>query len=278
MYFYLSKNSWTKFRNDPLYLTKYFGTHTFILLLGCILGFIFYNHDSHLNFQAAHFLLLPLAVFFGIKIPTLMHNCVHGNLKSPLLNFLIGELTCFFVLMGMGIITINHTLHHAYSDSDLDPHNPSGKSFFQFFYSSLFTGVQIIENKFYEFHSKSKKNILLFKMSICMHYFDIFLRLILWYLILGPTLFVAFFIPAFISYVFVFAHVNYKTHFQNELGEIEIVNLDNNLYYKIVNMIGSGVYYHKNHHTNPKCYNPKYLHESRNSIFYSLNIFTKRNL
>lgn len=211
-----------------------------------------------LNLNIWHLLFLPAALLFGIQVPTLMHNCVHGNLRTKSLNFIVGEIACFFVLMGMGIISINHTLHHAHSDSKEDPHNPANKTFLEFFFTSLMSGVSIIKNKYFQFHGKTSKTIFLFQASVAMHYTGIVLRLTLWFLILGPNLFLAFFIPAFFFYVFAFAHVNYVTHVIDEKGIVQIINVDSNIYYKFINAIGSGVYYHKNHHLNPRSFNPKY--------------------
>ncbi|MBY0412831.1 MAG: fatty acid desaturase [Bdellovibrionales bacterium] len=252
------KNSWTKFKTNPLYLPTYLGVHTLILVIAYALLLQYSNHDLSLHLTFNHLLLLPVALVFGIQVPTLMHNCVHDNLRSKKLNFIIGELSCFFVLMSLGIIGINHTLHHAHADSHEDPHNPAKKTFLQFFFTSLVTGVEIIGNKYYRFHSKSTRTKILYNSSICMHYAGIFLRLGLWFLLLGPTLFISFFIPAFFFYVFAFAHVNYITHIIDEEGKAQIININSNIYYKLINFIGSGVYYHKNHHLNPRCYNPKY--------------------
>lgn len=256
------KRSWKKFRTDPYYLVRYLGIHTLILITGIILAFMFINHDSlHLNYT--HLFYLPLAFCFGVQVPTLMHNCVHDNLKGRYSNFIIGELACFFVLMSLSIIGINHTLHHAHADSHEDPHNPAKKTFMEFFFTSLLTGVEIIGSKYYMFHGKSTKSKILYNSAVTFHHLGIFLRVVLWYQLLGPTMFVAFFVPAFISYVFSFAHVNYITHVIDEKGGPQIINVDSNLYYNFINFIGSGVYYHKNHHLNPKCFNPKYYKISK---------------
>ncbi|MBC7714141.1 MAG: fatty acid desaturase [Rhizobacter sp.] len=266
---------WVKFRTEAKFLPGYFAAHILILSLAFLILKHFMDFQFSLHLNNTYLLYLPVALLFGIQVPTLMHNCVHGNLKLKKLNFIIGELTCFFVLMGMGIISINHTLHHAHSDSHMDPHNPADKSFLRFFFTSLLSGVEIIESKYYQFHGKSTKTVFLFKSSIMMHFLGIFLRLALWFLILGPNVFVAFFIPAFFFYVFVFSHVNYVTHAVDQNGDTQILNIDSNLYYNFINFVGSGIYFHKNHHANPKSFNPKYLYLSRSvkksSSHYRMN-------
>jgi stearoyl-CoA desaturase (delta-9 desaturase) len=247
---------WSHYRKDKFFLLNYFFIHA-LALTGAISLFYIYNIGLVVNFDSYPFFLLPLAFIFGIKVPTLMHNCVHDNLKR--FNFIIGELTSFFVLMGFGIISINHTFHHAFSDSDMDPHSPQGKSFLQFFFTALISGADIIEKKFLEFHGNNERNQLYFKAIYFLHYLGIALRIALWYQILGNELFIYFYVPAFISYLFAFAHINYITHGQGKDGEAVILNKDSNLWYKVINLLGDGVYYHKNHHIKPGAYNPKYI-------------------
>jgi len=209
-------------------------------------------HFDHLPL----YLLIP-ALFIGIKLPTMMHNCFHENFAK--FNYVIGELTSFFVLMGFGIMCINHTLHHAHADTDSDPHSPHGKSFLTFFLTAIFSGSHIIENRYLDIHGRTLLTKSLFKLNIFLHYLGVPLRILTWFLILGPELFAYLYVPSFFIYLFAFSHVNYITHTKNEAGEYEIINLDSNLWYKLVNLIGDGVYFHKNHHQYPKLYNPKYL-------------------
>nr|BDT28511.1 fatty acid desaturase [Bacteriovorax sp. HI3] len=253
------KATWKKFKTNPYFLPNYLGMHLIVVSVLIVLSLVFFPTDLSFKPETWHFVLIPFSMMFGIFVPTLMHNCVHGNLKIKPLNTIIGELCCFFVLMGQSIIAINHTLHHAHSDTENDPHNPANKSFMEFFFTALISGVTVIEETFYEFHGHTKKNQRIFKAATLMHYAGIFLKLTLWFLILGPTLFVFFFIPAIIAYTLAFAHINYITHVVDEHGEIQIINVDSNLYYKFINFIGSGVYYHKNHHLKPHLFNPKYM-------------------
>ena len=85
------------------------------------------------------------------------------------------------------------------------------------------------------------------------------IRFFIWYMILGPELFISLYLPALLVYSLAFAHVNYITHITDEQGETVIINKDDNFYYNFINYIGSGVYYHKNHHNHPKLMNPMFL-------------------
>lgn len=250
------KYFWAHYRKNKFFLLNYFFTHT-VSLVGMISLFVYFDLGLDANFGHIPWYLLPFAFAFGVKVPTIMHNCMHENL--PKFNFIIGELTSFFVLMGFGIVSINHTFHHAFSDSEMDPHSPEGKSFFKFFLTALLSGAEIIEKKFLEFHGNNERNKLYFKAIYFLHYLGIILRITLWYFLLGEELFFYFYIPAFFSYLFAFAHVNFITHRQDDNGNAVILNKDSNLWYRLINMLGDGVYYHKNHHINPGAYNPKYI-------------------
>ena len=250
------KYFWRRFKKDRFFLFEYFVLQTFVVgILSTAL--LYWNLTPDLVLNPVHFLyIIPFAFWFGVKIPTIMHNCTHNNLGG--LNFVIGELTSFFILMSFGIVSINHTFHHAFSDSELDPHSPEGKSFLQFFFTALISGAGIIQNKFLEFHGNKFVNRRLFDGVYILHYMGIALKMFLWYLILGDALFMGFYLPAFFTYLFCFAHVNYITHSFSESGEAIILNKNSNIWYKLINLIGDGIYFHKNHHENPGLYNPRF--------------------
>lgn len=247
---------WSKFRTNPYFLLRYFLVQTFVVI-GVILLVKGYSLGLDLQFESTPWFLLPIALFIGIKVPTMMHNCFHKNFKN--FNFIIGELTSSFVLMGFGIMCVNHTFHHSFADTEADPHNPEGKSFFMFFLTAIFGGIGIIEERHLEFHGSTLKNRIIFKLNIFLHFAGIPLRIAAWYFLLGSELFLFLYIPSFIFYLFSFAHVNYVTHETNAEGESIILNKNSNAWYQFVNYVGDGVYFHKNHHHNPSLYNPKYF-------------------
>lgn len=251
--------TWVRFKRDKLFLTRYFMGHALALLaISWLLGWSSFT-NIELKLEWAHLLLFPVWILAGIQIPVLMHNCMHSNVLSRPINDVLGELSAFFALMSLRILQINHTLHHAHSDTAQDPHSPSNKSFVAFFFSAQLTGANIIAEKFFSFHGRTKSHIWLFRGNTALHYTSHLLRLAVWFQLLGPTLFVAAYLPSFLVYSIVFAHVNYITHQTSDSGEVEILNKDDNLYYNFINFIGSGVYYHKNHHDHPKLMNPKFV-------------------
>lgn len=248
--------TWAQFKRDKYFLTKYFSLHWVALIAFTTALVSLRGIPQSLDFSWVHLAVVPLSIFFGIMIPVLMHNCTHGNLRNETLNVIVGEVTAFFCLMSLGIVRINHTLHHAYSDTKDDPHPPGQKSFLKFFLESQLSGADVIEEKFLDYHGRTLWNKSLFKFNRILHYGSYALRLSAWLFLLGPELFLCLYLPSFLVFSLGFAHVNYVTHSTSDDGAVEILNKNDNHYYKFVNYIGSGIYFHKNHHKNPRAMNP----------------------
>lgn len=252
-------NHWVNFRKDRYYLLKYLSAH--LLFIGGINALLWerFNEKSFWAFEFTpyHALLLIPALIIGVQVPVLIHNCVHRNLRNKFANSIAGELAGFYVLLSMAAFELNHLMHHANADTDLDPHNPHNRGFMGFFLANNFGGGHVVQEKFLLFHGDSRLNRMIFALSMFLHFLNVPLRLLAWFLLLGPTLFVSFFVPSYLFHMFVFAHINYVTHETREDGSVRLYNLDSNFYYRFVNYFGSGVYYHKNHHDHPNHYNPK---------------------
>jgi fatty acid desaturase len=216
-------------------------------------------HDG-LNLSLSHLALLPFAFIFGLQVPVALHNAVHFNIKPRILNEIVGEVCGFFVLFGMAPFRISHVLHHANADDhDLDPHPPMGKSFFYFLSTTQMNSIRVIANQYFSIHQRNRKTISIMALQMPVYYIGLAARAFIWWKLLGPTFFVAFFIPAYITNLVVFAHINWATHQTLSSGEVVIVNLNHNLYYKAVNFLGAGAYYHLNHHLKPGLYNPSIM-------------------
>jgi fatty acid desaturase len=250
---------WVKFRKDRFYLVKYL---TFHMLLGlAVVALQLHFMSSPISFDITpewwHLMVFPLGLIFAVIAPVTIHNCVHGNFKQKYLNNVIGEITGVYVLLSMAAFELNHVMHHAHSDSELDPHNPHNRNFFGFFLANNFGGAHVVEHKFLQYHGDTKENRMLFKLIMVLHFLNVPIRLAFWFLALGASAFFLVFVPSYLFHMFVFSHINYVTHETKENGEVVLYNLDHNLYYKFVNFFGSGVYYHKNHHLQPNFYNPQ---------------------
>ncbi|MBY0412830.1 MAG: fatty acid desaturase [Bdellovibrionales bacterium] len=262
------KTSWTNFRKDRLYLVKYFGVHFFIAatILSIQSHFYDFHKATDIHFSIWSLVLFPLGLIIGVKVPVLMHNCVHRNLRPPILNFIAGELAGVYILMGLAAFELNHIMHHSHSDTELDPHNPHRKNFLGFLFANNFGGTKPVLTKYLRFHGDTKTNRSLFSLIIFMHFISVPMRIAFWFMLLGPTFFVTVFIPSYLFHMFVFAHINFITHETKDDGSVEVYNMNSNLYYKLVNYFGSGVYFHKNHHMNPGHYNPR-LGASQSLLF-----------
>lgn len=256
------KVSFAEFRKNPYFFLKYFSTQMIVMIALSLIAVLTLGTSQEYipHLKSYHFLMLPFAFCFGLQVPVLLHNVVHYNVKPKWLNEILGELCGFFVLFGMAPFRISHTLHHAYPDDhEKDPHAPEGKSFLHFLSATQLNTIKTIANKYYEFHGRSFKTYSIMGIQMACYYVGLVLRGYLWFKVLGPTMFVAFYVPAYLTNLIVFAHINFATHKTLPTGEVVIVNLNHNLYYKTINFIGSGAYFHKNHHTNPNLYNPSLL-------------------
>lgn len=253
------KTSWVKFRQDRLYLIKYFAIHFIIAASVLAIQSHFYNFTKaiEIHFSIWSLILFPVGLIVGIKVPVLMHNCVHRNLRPPMLNFIAGELAGVYILMGLAAFELNHIMHHAHSDTELDPHNPDKKNFLGFFFANNFGGTRPVLTKYLQFHGDTKTNRSLFSLIVFMHFISVPMRVAFWFMLLGPSFFITVFLPSYLFHMFVFAHINFITHETKDDGSVEVYNMNSNIYYKLVNYFGSGVYFHKNHHLNPGHYNPR---------------------
>lgn len=247
--------SFRNFRTDPFFFLKYFTAQMIVMItLAIIVKDI--NHSA-LSLSFMHLALLPVAFAFGLQVPVALHNAVHFNIRPRLLNEIIGEICGFFVLFGMAPFRISHVLHHANADDEeLDPHPPRGKGFLWFLGTTQLNSIRVIGNQYFAIHGRNNKTYSIMAAQMPVYYVGLLCRLFIWWKLLGPTMFVAFFIPAYITNLVVFAHINWATHQTLPSGEIVIVNLNHNLYYKTVNFLGAGAYFHLNHHLRPGLYNP----------------------
>jgi fatty acid desaturase len=251
---------WSGFRTKVSFLSLYLFIQLVIVLLITITAFLL-DLRSVVTFDPILWLVAPFAALLGIKLPTLMHNAVHSNFKG--LNFLIGEMTSQFILISFGVVCINHTFHHSKPDSDEDPHAPMQKGFLIYLLTCLHSGVGVIKKRFLKYHGDTSKNRGIFNLNIGLHFIGIPLRLVAFYMILGPALMLTLYLPALVAFTFTFAHVNYITHQDDSEGNPLILNKNSNLWYQFVNLIADGIYFHKNHHKNPNLYNPKYLNQTQ---------------
>jgi fatty acid desaturase len=244
-----------KFKKDKNYLLKAFIINIVIFSLINIVLFKI-RPIGEFKLYWYHSLVVLSGVVLGLISVTAFHNTVHGNIHPRLLNTIIGEITANVSLEDFRCFKVGHLLHHMNPDDPiLDPHPPAGLSFIDFLKQSRNKTIECITNFYYKNHgrnSKTEKNV---SAQIISFHFLIVAKLVFWFLLFGPVLFTIFYLPAYLTYFFSIAHINYVAH-REEDGSAGLQNHDDTLYYKVVNVITSGVYYHKNHHAYPNYYNP----------------------
>ncbi len=218
----------------------------------------------HLDLSAvAMIIVVGIAVINGLLISSFLHNSSHGNVGSKLVNRVVGEYCGYWVLYGFSNFVLVHMLHHQFSDKDLDPVNPKGMSFFTFLTAPMRYMIKTTKQFLYQTHGNKKNYQTIMDAQIAVFHLNLALRLVIWFLLLGKTMFFCFYLPGFLTIVSIFAHINYVCHRDLEDGSVEVVNLNHNLYFKIANFFTIGGYFHKSHHLNMKAFDPRQVAKRR---------------
>lgn len=246
-----------KFLKDPNYLLRYFMINL-ALFIALSAGLFYFDVDFlHFSFSLKSLLLLPIAAVLGLVSATAFHNCSHGNIKPRILNTLIGELTANFSLEDLRCFTVGHMLHHKHTDDPiLDPHPPRGMTFLQFIQESRENTINVISNLYYKKHGDNRVSRVKIKQKIIIFNLLALSKLVFWFLLFGLNGFLLFYIPSYLAYFLGFAHLNYISHLPDENGEDQISDRYQGAFYRIMNVLTSGGYYHKSHHLYPSYYNP----------------------
>jgi fatty acid desaturase len=204
-------------------------------------------------------LIILCSTFFLWGIPSsLLHNCAHHNIKPNWLNTVIGETIGSFMLYGFKGFRLGHLYHHKFPDNPMwDPHPPKGYNFIEFVMAPVKDTLKVIERGYYQNFNKNKQSEKSIKIQTALFYLSGLSRLFFWFALFKLNGFVFFYLPIYAGNIIVFAHINYATHVEREDGTIEIINLNHNLYYKIINLLSYNGYFHKSHHMRPQLFNPK---------------------
>ncbi|MDD4973283.1 MAG: fatty acid desaturase [Bacteriovorax sp.] len=249
-------HAFLKAKKNPLFLLRHYITD-FLFLTIAIYLLLTIHRPAPFQPLVWHGLLLLLSIPFGWIIASFLHNTGHGNIKSLFLNNLIGEFCGHFVGYGFTNFVLVHTLHHNHSDQRFDPVSPEGMSFLRFALAP--TKYMISRTKEYlEFvHGKNRHYKTILHAQTVIFYINLILRLVFWFLLLGPEFFIFFYLPAVTSNILILAHINYVCHRDFKDGSVEVFNMNHNLYYKIANFITIGGYYHKSHHLKLNLFDPR---------------------
>ena len=259
------------YKKDRHYFLRYFIINALVFGLVDILLMKKIHFDF--NFALADLFIALVAIVFGLAMATAFHNASHHNFKNKFLNILIGEFCGFYTLIGMRPFRVGHMLHHIHSDDpELDPHPPTELSFIQFILTSHNQTIEVLKNVYRQNHGASAKTEANIKWQTVFHQMGILFKILFIFIVFGPTLFVSFYVISYLAYFFGFAHLNYISHLPDEDGEIRVKNHSQGFFYQVMNVLTSGGYYHKNHHLNPKLYNPShYQARAKTSSFQILS-------
>jgi len=208
-----------------------------------------------------YLLLFPASIYVGHLSAVLLHNAVHNIFRPSWLNPIIGEVCALHqISAGFPVFRLVHYQHHIHSDDpEKDPHPSLGYTFWSYIDVGRVLVMKRLKAIYFENWGDSEKSQNLWKTQEILLVCSRFVKTFFWFSLLGPKLFALVFVPSYISYIYLFASFNYFTHHEKDDGTIEILNLDNNWYFKFCNKTLFGVFYHKNHHLRPRLFNPMHF-------------------
>lgn len=208
------------------------------------------------DFQAIYLLALPVAILMTFPLTAFLHNASHGSFNPKWLNRPVGEIVGVMQLSGFIQWKIVHVVHHMHSDDpQLDPHPPLNKGYWEFTKGMRESAINAYVKFFMKMHGKGEAAMDALKKFSLAAKLDQSSRVLLWLILLGPQIFTFLFLSSIVFKMFHYAWFNYSTH-RPAAGSTEIQNL-NNRFYRFVNTIGFGLYYHKNHHLAPLLFDPR---------------------
>lgn len=227
----------------------------------CMAAYALHGADYSFSFSLWHLALIPLGVYLGGLSAVWMHNASHGSFKNPVVNDICGHIAGLHQLWGFMGWKLIHLVHHHYSDNqEMDPHAPKDYSFWQFARIMFLHSSRMITTRYQQHWGTGAKTRLLHKGVLITFTALVVLNLAFWFLLLGPSAFVFFYVPSYIANHLLYVDINYTAHPKDPLtGQTAAANLDHNLYFKLANLCWFGIYYHANHHRKPHLFNPKYM-------------------
>lgn len=254
-----SRSSTLKFYSDKNCYLRYTCQSAGVFAILCLALFFIRGFSTSFSFHAYHLLLIPAGIYVGILSAILIHTAAHGSFKPRWLCRLTGEACATLQLYGFFGWKKAHVIHHAFSDDPInDPHPPGVLAYWKFARSMKESLVRVTDKFYYEQFGDTPEMKKIAKIEAIIRPGVVVLRVLFWYLLLGSEGFVFFFIPAHLAVVFFFIHFNYATHRPQADGTTEILNLSGGMYYRTMNFLFAGTYFHKNHHLKPYKFNPQH--------------------
>ena len=211
------------------------------------------------DLQLASLALVPVGILAGTVSAALMHNAAHGNFRHSWENRLWGELCGLFQLTGFAGWCISHFIHHAAPDDPAkDPHPPGERTFRDYVNAMGQMMKANLTDKYFETfgdnaHSRATWSLVNWLLPLVRY-----LRVAVILLLLGPSTFVMLYVPFKIANTLIYGDFNYRTHRPTGDGGYEVLNLNHTIWYKLLNAISFGSYFHKNHHRKANLFNPRH--------------------
>ncbi|MCE2926493.1 MAG: fatty acid desaturase [Rickettsiales bacterium] len=205
--------------------------------------------------------LIPIGFWVGGLSVVFIHNATHNSFSPRWMNRIVGHISGMHQLWGFNGWKLIHAFHHLYTDkADQDPHSPIGMTFAEYCKKMFFYPSQLISKRYYEHYGSNLKSHITRKFSFILFLALVSLNITFWYLLLGPTYMIFFYLPSYIGSYWLFAHLNYYGHYVDpSTGETHPVNLDDGWYFWTANRCWFGIYFHANHHKKPLVFNPRYI-------------------
>lgn len=288
-------NDYLRFRKDPYFFLRYYSINLIVLAGAAISGGLMLGHISSLNyvilwlaglilfvlpsysliflsglyyfvlcllvqqdvFTLTNAALIPAGLVAGTVSAAVMHNAAHENFRSRWLNRLWGELCGLFQLSGFAGWTVSHFMHHAAPDNpDKDAHAPGDMTFSQYVNAMGHMMKRSITEGYFKAFGVGKHSTATWGLVTCLLPLVRYVRILFILTLFGPAAFVFLYVPFKIANTMIYGDFNYRTHRPHPDGGFEVLNLNHNVWFKMLNAISIGSYYHKNHHRNPKVFNP----------------------
>ena len=249
-----------KFNRNPWMFVQYYAASFLIFAaMDCALVAIRPASFYEFQFQSWHLALIPVGLFIGVMSAALIHNATHRSIRPAWMNRVCGEVCGVHQLYGFLGWPVAHLLHHKYPDDpERDPHPPDHLPFWKFALSMRLSLRRCLTTAYFQKWGDGPRSRRIWAAKNFFAASGMYVRLFFWFLVLGPVAFTLFFIPSLVTNILFFAHFNFYTHRPTNDGKIEILNLNEGIYYRLINRLFLGIYFHKNHHAHPSYANPRY--------------------
>ncbi len=251
-----------RFYTDRYLHIRSFSTQVALTLAACAALYAYHSpefYQLHLSWWDIG--LIPLGIYVGGVSAVFIHNATHNSFPWKWLNETCGYLSGIHQLWGFMGWKLIHLVHHQYSDNvDMDPHPPGELSFWQFTRQMFLHSSRKISARYREHWGDNLQTHRLQKTVTILFPIMAFSNLLMWYLLLGPAVFVFFYIPSYISNHLLFVGVNYTAHPKDPAtGDSKAANLNEKPFHKVANFFWFGIYFHGNHHRRPQYFNPRHM-------------------